>query len=170
MVPADIRRGFRLYTLITHQFAHAGILHLFLNMVFLCAFGDRVEDRFGPWRLLGLYLVLGVVAGLAHVFIDSRSLVPCVGASGAISGIMGLYLVVFPAGMLRVTVLAARAVRVPAFFYLLLWFAMQVLLPKGGRVAVAAHLGGFLAGAWAGGAIRILRKAARAQKVKSAVR
>jgi len=169
MVPAQIRRGFRLYTLITHQFAHAGVMHLLPNMLFLCAFGDRVEDRFGPWRLLGLYLILGVVAGLAHVFMDSSSLVRCVGASGAISGIMGLYLVLFPAGMLRVT-LFARAVRVPAIFYLLLWFGMQVLLPGGGRVAVAAHLGGFLAGAWAGGAIRILRKAARAQDAKGAVR
>ncbi len=156
MVPAEVTKGERLYTLVTHQFAHAGIFHLFINMVFLRAFGDRPEDRFTWSGFLGLYVALGVVAGLAQAFMDPNSTIPCVGASGSISGLMGLYCVVFPACMLRVTVLL-RTVRVPAIVYLVLWFAIQAVLGSRPGIAVAAHLGGFLAGAWAGGIIRILR-------------
>jgi membrane associated rhomboid family serine protease len=115
-----------------------------------------VEDRLGRWRFLGAYLVLGVVAGLAYAYMYENSTTPCVGASGAISGVMGLYTVLFPAVMLRVTFLL-QTVRVPALFYLALWFAMQALAGPRAGIAVEAHLGGFLAGAWLGGAIRILR-------------
>jgi membrane associated rhomboid family serine protease len=156
MVPAEVTRGLQLHTLITHQFAHAGVLHLLLNMWFLRAFGDRVEDRLGRWRFLGMYLALGVVAGLAYAYMDENSTTPCVGASGAVSGVMGLYAVLFPGVMLRVTFLL-RTVRVPALFYLAFWFAMQALAGPREGIAVAAHLGGFFAGAWLGGAIRILR-------------
>lgn len=155
MVPAEVTKGYRLYTLVTHQFAHAGIFHLFVNMVFLRAFGDRPEDQLTWSGLLGLYVVLGVVAGLAQAFMDPNSTVPCIGASGSISGIMGFYCVVFPTRMLRVTVWF-RTVRVPAIVYLVLWFAIQAVLGPRPGIAVAAHLGGFLAGAWAGGIARIL--------------
>lgn len=156
MVPSEVCAGLRLHTLITYQFAHGGVLHLLVNMWFLRAFGDRVEDRLGPWRFLAFYLVMGVVAGLAQAFMDPDSTVPCVGASGSISGIMGLYLVMFPTLMVRVVV-SYSTVRVPALLYLGAWFGAQALLPASGNVAVAAHLGGFLAGAWVGGLVRALR-------------
>ncbi len=156
MVPVEIVRGEGLYTLITSQFAHAGFWHLLCNMLFLRAFGDRVEDRIGRLRFLGSYLLLGVVAGLAHVFADVHSAVPCVGASGAVSGIMGVYLVLFPITTVRV-VLFYWTIPVPALLYLGIWFAVQTTIPFTSNVAVAAHLGGFLAGALLGGVIRALR-------------
>lgn len=168
MVPAEVTKGLRLYTLVTHQFAHASIPHLILNMWFLRAFGDRVEDRIGPWRFVGVYVLLGVVAGLAQAFIEPASRVPCVGASGSISGIMGLYLVLFPTLMVRVVVWL-RTVRVPAVLYLVVWFGMQVLLPAREGVAVEAHFGGFLAGAWVGGVLRILRVGAVSRRRRSVV-
>ncbi len=156
LVPAEVTKGLRLHTLVTHQFAHGGILHLLYNMWFLRAFGDRVEDRLGPWWYLVVYLALGSVAGLAHAYMDPHSSVPCLGASGAISAIMGLYLVLFPTFMVRVVVLF-RTVRVPAVLHLTIWFTVQVLAQSAQNIAVAAHLGGFLAGAWVGGVVRIWR-------------
>jgi len=156
IVPAEVTKGLRLHTLITHQFAHAGIFHLFFNMWFLRAFGDRVEDRLGPWRYVLAYLALGCVAALAHAGMDPESSRPCLGSSGAISGIMGLHLVLFPTFMVRVVVWFTT-VRVPAILHLGIWFTLQLVGQSAENVAVAAHLGGFLAGAWVGGVIRILR-------------
>ncbi len=156
VVPAEIMRGERLYTLITHQFAHVSLSHLVGNMLFLLAFGDRVEDRIGLFRFLAIYVLIGVVAGLAHVFVVEHSTVPCLGASGAISGVMGLYLILFPKTTVRV-VLIWIAVPVPAVLYLAAWFAMQMLIPFDSNIAVAAHLGGFFAGVCAGAVVRALR-------------
>jgi membrane associated rhomboid family serine protease len=156
LVPKEIAHGRRLYSLVSYQFAHAGILHLLGNMLFLRAFGDRVEDRIGRLRFLASYLLLGVVAGLVHVFSDVFSKVPSLGASGAISGVMGMYLVLFPVSTIRVVVFY-WTVPVPALLYLVVWFVIQTTIPWTSHVAVAAHLGGFLAGMLFGGVFRSLR-------------
>jgi membrane associated rhomboid family serine protease len=142
-------------TLLTSIFMHAGWLHLLGNMLFLWIFGDNIEDRLGHVRYLIYYLVCGVIASLSHValvaVLKQDRLVPCMGASGAISGVLGGYVLLFPTR--RVTVLLFRFItQVPAFVAVGLWFAFQVihslgaLGDEGGGVAYGAHIGGFLAG------------------------
>jgi membrane associated rhomboid family serine protease len=147
-------------TLITSMFMHGGIAHIFGNMLFLFIFGDNIEDRLGHVRYLLYYLVCGVLAGLSHVFAtalfatDAQSLlVPSLGASGAISGVLGGYILLFPTN--RVTVLISWFVtQVPAFVAIGLWFVFQLINGLGvlgsgsqaGGVAYAAHIGGFIAG------------------------
>ncbi len=157
VVPADVTQGHALHTYVTHLFAHGGLRHLIGNIIFLLAFADRVEDRLGPIGFLVSYLVLGVVAGLAHTYImPPDSEIPLVGASGAISGIQGLYLVFFPRSSIRVALLFTT-IPIPALVFMAAWFAYQLMIPVTSHVAVAAHLGGFFAGAWVGGLVRILR-------------
>jgi rhomboid family protein len=147
-------------TLITSMFMHGGIAHIFGNMLFLFIFGDNIEDRLGHLRYLIFYLVCGILAGLAHVFATtlfatdaSSLLVPSLGASGAISGVLGGYILLFPTN--RVTVLLSWFVtQVPAFIAIGLWFVFQLISGLGvlgsgsqaGGVAYAAHIGGFIAG------------------------
>lgn len=148
-------------TLITSMFMHGGIAHIFGNMLFLWIFGDNIEDRLGHIRYLIFYLVCGVLAGLAHVFSTAMFagdnagslLVPSLGASGAISGVLGAYILLFPTK--RVTVLLSWFVtQVPAFIAIGLWFVFQLISGLGvlgagsqqGGVAYAAHIGGFIAG------------------------
>jgi membrane associated rhomboid family serine protease len=148
-------------TLITSMFMHGGIAHIFGNMLFLFIFGDNIEDRIGHFRYLIFYLVCGVLAGLAHVLTtvalaggnEASLLVPSLGASGAISGVLGAYLLLFP--MRRVVVLISWfATAVPAFIAIGLWFVFQLISGLGvlgsgsqqGGVAYAAHIGGFIAG------------------------
>src|SRR4051812_2610900 len=147
-------------TLITSMFMHGGIAHIFGNMLFLFIFGDNIEDRLGHLRYLLYYLVCGILAGLAHVFATtvfatdpSSLLVPSLGASGAISGVLGGYILLFPTN--RVTVLLSWFVtQVPAFIAIGLWFVFQLINGLGvlgsgsqaGGVAYAAHIGGFIAG------------------------
>jgi membrane associated rhomboid family serine protease len=147
-------------TLITSMFMHGGIAHIFGNMLFLFIFGDNIEDRIGHFRYLIFYLVCGVLAGLAHVLAtatfagnEASLLVPSLGASGAISGVLGAYLLLFP--MRRVVVLISWfATAVPAFIAIGLWFVFQLISGLGmlgsgsaqGGVAYAAHIGGFIAG------------------------
>jgi membrane associated rhomboid family serine protease len=148
-------------TLLTSMFMHGGIAHIFGNMLFLWIFGDNIEDRVGHFRYLIFYLVCGVLAGLAHVFTtavfagssSASLLVPSLGASGAISGVLGAYILLFPTK--RVTVLLSWFVtQVPAFVAIGLWFVFQLISGLGmlgsgsqqGGVAYAAHVGGFIAG------------------------
>ena len=148
-------------TLITSMFMHGGIAHIFGNMLFLFIFGDNIEDRLGHIRYLIFYFVCGVLAGLAHVFSTAifagdnfgSMLVPSLGASGAISGVLGAYILLFPTK--RVTVLLSWFVtQVPAFVAIGLWFVFQFISGLGmlgsgsqqGGVAYAAHIGGFIAG------------------------
>ena len=147
-------------TLITSMFMHGGIAHIFGNMLFLFIFGDNIEDRLGHIRYLIFYLVCGILAGLAHVFATalfatnpSSLLVPSLGASGAISGVLGGYILLFPTN--RVTVILSWFVtQVPAFVAIGLWFVFQLISGLGvlgsgsqaGGVAYAAHIGGFIAG------------------------
>src|SRR2546423_7422798 len=147
-------------TLLTSMFMHGGIAHIFGNMLFLFIFGDNIEDRLGHIRYLIFYLVCGILAGLAHVFATalfatnpSSLLVPSLGASGAISGVLGGYILLFPTN--RVTVILSWFVtQVPAFVAIGLWFVFQLISGLGvlgsgsqaGGVAYAAHIGGFIAG------------------------
>lgn len=142
-------------TLLTSIFMHGGIAHIVGNMMFLGIFGDNVEDFIGHVRYIFFYLVCGFAASAAHVAttyaLRSDPLVPCLGASGAISGVLGGYLLLFPHR--RVTVLMFRVLtQVPAFIAIGLWFLFQVISGLGmlggqeGGVAYGAHIGGFIAG------------------------
>lgn len=147
-------------TLITSMFMHGGIAHILGNMLFLWIFGDNIEDRLGHVRYVIFYLLCGVIAALAHVFTtaafatdQSSLLVPSLGASGAISGVMGAYLLLHPTR--RVTVLLFRIITdVPAYVAIGIWFAFQLINGLGilgggsqqGGIAYAAHIGGFIAG------------------------
>ena len=147
-------------TLFTSMFMHGGIAHIAGNMLFLWIFGDNIEDRLGHVKYVIFYLLCGVIASLAHVFAtgvfaaDERSLlVPSLGASGAISGVLGAYILLHPKR--RVTVILFRFLTdVPAYVAIGIWFAFQLISGLGmlgggsqqGGVAYAAHIGGFLAG------------------------
>ncbi len=160
LVPGLQRTPIPVYlTIITSMFMHGGIAHILGNMLFLWIFGDNVEDRMGHARYLIFYLVCGVLASLSHIYAtvafsnDPASLlIPSLGASGAISGVLGAYLLMFPSR--RVTVILFRFLTVvPAYVAIGIWFAFQLinglLLSSGaqtGGVAYAAHIGGFAAG------------------------
>lgn len=147
-------------TLFTSMFMHGGIAHIAGNMLFLWIFGDNIEDRLGHVRYLIFYLLCGVLASLAHVFAtaafagdESSLLVPSLGASGAISGVLGGYILLHPSR--RVTVFLFRFLtEVPAWVAIGIWFAFQLISgigmlgpgSKQGGVAYAAHVGGFVAG------------------------
>ncbi len=142
-------------TLITSMFMHGGFAHIFGNMLYLWIFGDNLENRMGHLRYTCFYLVCGVAASLAHVFTsyytNNGIYIPSLGASGAISGVLGGYLVLFPKR--RVTVILLRVIQqVPAFVALGIWIVFQIvsgigmLGGKSDGVAYAAHIGGFLAG------------------------
>ncbi len=148
-------------TLITSMFMHGSIAHIFFNMLFLFIFGDNIEDRLGHFRYLIFYLVCGVLAGLAHVFAtaafaggnEASLLVPSLGASGAISGVLGAYILLFPTNRV-IVLLGWFAMPMPAFMAIGLWFVLQLINGLGvlgsgsqqGGVAYAAHIGGFIAG------------------------
>ncbi len=147
-----------LWPLLTTMFLHGGWLHLIGNMWTLWIFGDNVEDRMGPWRYLGFYLLGGLAASAVHILSDPDSIMPAVGASGAIAAVLGAYMVMYPES--RVVILVPILFiplffAVPAVFYLLIWIGTQVL---SGTLALAAptqvnesvawwaHIGGFLFG------------------------
>jgi len=138
--------------LVTSMFLHSGFLHLAGNMLFLWIFGDNVEDSFGHLPYLFFYLVCGLGAGLLHVLFNLGSTIPALGASGAISGVMGAYMVLYPRERI-LTLVFIFVVPIPAVFILGYWFLLQFLAgidalgssAKGG-VAVWAHVGGFLLG------------------------
>ena len=146
-------------TLLTSMFMHGGWLHLAGNMLFLWIFGDNVEDVLGHLRYLAFYLITGVLASLAHVLatvaLGGNTYIPALGASGAISAVLGAYLLLHPHR--RVTVIMLRILtHVPAYMAIGMWFVFQLInglgllgsgSQVGGGVAYAAHIGGFLAGA-----------------------
>jgi membrane associated rhomboid family serine protease len=143
-------------TLITSMFMHGGIAHLLGNMLFLYIFGDNLEDELGHFKYLVFYFLCGILAGLAHVFstyfFQQNLLIPSLGASGAISGVLGGYLLQHPTRGVHVWIFFFIAT-LPAFLVVGLWFVFQVLNGLGtlggeeaGGVAYAAHIGGFVAG------------------------
>ncbi|GEO82798.1 rhomboid family intramembrane serine protease [Pararhodospirillum oryzae] len=139
---------FDLLTLVTCQYLHGGFLHLGGNLLYLWIFGNNVEDALGHRRFFLFYTVCGVVASLVHAASDPASTVPLIGASGAISGVLGAYLLLYPRARVLVWI-GIFIVRLPAFIVLGLWFAFQVgaiVLGGGGSVAWGAHVGGFVAG------------------------
>ena len=167
VVPYDIAHGVQplttpfpdVLTLITSQFVHGSILHIVFNMLFLFVFGPDIEYLCGHMRFTTLYLICGIIGGLTQVFIDPASHVPSIGASGAIAGILGAYIVNFPTASVR-TIVPIGCIpiflRLPAVLVIGLWAATQFMHGFGavsdrvgaeqGGVAYFAHIGGFLAG------------------------
>jgi rhomboid family protein len=142
-------------SIITSMFMHGGFAHIAGNMVFLYVFGDNIEDRFGHLKYLLIYLIWGILAAYSHSLVatdDMNSLIPAVGASGAISGVLGAYLVMFPRAKIFTIVFAffITTIRIPAIAFLPIWFIMQLvfgfIFPQSGGVAYFAHIGGFVAG------------------------
>jgi membrane associated rhomboid family serine protease len=143
------------FSLVTSMFLHGGFLHLIGNMLYLWIFGNNIEDAMGHFRFIVFYLVCGVIAASSHAMTDPGSAVPMIGASGAISGVLGAYLLLYPRAHVLVLIpiwIFIRMFYVPAAFVLGFWFLMQVLLGAGslgrggGGVAFFAHIGGFIAG------------------------
>lgn len=137
------------WTLITYMFLHGGIMHLLGNMLFLWVFGDNIEDAMGHVRFLIFYLLCGVAAGLTHSFMAPNSDIPLIGASGAIAGVIGAYLMLHPKVQVWVLVLGRIPLPVNAALAIFAWFAFQVfhiIYMEGGNTAWWAHIGGFIAG------------------------
>jgi membrane associated rhomboid family serine protease len=151
MVLAAIRQpmqdSFPLVTVFTSMFMHGNLMHLIGNMVFLLVFGYGVENALGPIRFALYYLAWGVLAAAAHIYVGPDSTIPTLGASGAIGGVLGCYLLLFPGNKIEMIVppLFFLPFVVSAWILLGLWFAFQIFLPQEG-VANWAHAGGFLAG------------------------
>jgi membrane associated rhomboid family serine protease len=156
LVPAD----FSWVNIITSMFLHGGFLHVAGNMLYLWIFGDNVEDRMGHGRFLAFYLLCGTAAALGQTLTVPNSVVPMVGASGAVAGVMGAYFVLYPHSRI-VTLLPLfifiQIIEVPAIFFLGIWFVMQLLSgvgsivaategEPGGGIAFWAHIAGFAAG------------------------
>ncbi len=139
-------------TLVSYAFLHADWMHVLTNMLFLLVFGDNIEDAMGHVRYLIFYLACAAAGGLAHMLADPTSTAPLVGASGAVAGVIGAYIILYP--KVRVYVLARIIIPlplpIPALWVLGIWIAMQfffVMFPDGGSTAWWAHLGGVVAGA-----------------------
>lgn len=148
-------------TLVTSMFLHGGWMHVLGNMWFLWVFGDNVEDAFGPLLYPVFYLLTGVAATATHTAFEVESAVPVVGASGAVSGVLGAYAVLFPQARVYTYVwiiLIIRTFHLPAWIFLGLWFAYQFVSLGQGGVAWWAHIGGFGAGAGIALAVRAGRR------------
>jgi membrane associated rhomboid family serine protease len=143
---------FSILTMFTSMFLHGGFGHLFGNMWFLLIFGDNVEDKLGHVRYILFYMAAGLAASLTHFAIDPSSAIPAVGASGAISGVLGAYLVFYPRAGVYVSGGYGHVGKVPAFVMLGLWFLLQLiqgatsLLGAPSGIAFFAHIGGFVFG------------------------
>ncbi len=159
-VPATIVAGHRWVTILTAMFMHGGWMHIIGNMVFLWAFGPEIEDAMGRARYLAFYLLSGLVASLAQTALIPHSTIPNLGASGAIAGVMGAFLVTYPRDRIRTVLLLgwfSRITFIPAGLLIGLWFLIQLFNQvgavadvQGGGVAYAAHVGGFIFGAVTG--------------------
>ncbi len=137
------------WTLITYMFLHGGLMHLLGNMLFLWVFGDNIEDAMGHFRFLVFYILCGIAAGLAHSFMAPNSTMPLIGASGAIAGIIGAYLMLHPKVQVWVLVLGRIPLPVNAALAIIAWLLFQifhVVYMSGGNTAWWAHIGGFVAG------------------------
>jgi membrane associated rhomboid family serine protease len=143
-------------TVFTSMFMHGGLMHLFGNMLFLWIFGDNVEGAFGHVKFAVFYLLCGIGAAAGQIFIDVNSMIPMIGASGAISGVLAAYMLRYPRARIHTFVflfIIFTTIRVPAFIVIGIWFGTQVMsgvgalgVETGGGVAWFAHIGGFIAG------------------------
>lgn len=157
--PSPSPDSFAVYsTVLTSMFMHGGIAHFLGNMLFLWVFGDNIEDAMGHIGYLLFYLAGGLSAAIAHIAFETESVIPMIGASGAISAVMGAYLLLFPTGMVRVLIFIGIPLifSVPALLVLGLWFGAQFMSgvaalegagEAAGGIAFWAHIGGFIAGA-----------------------
>lgn len=160
--PAEITSGVSLITLLTSMFMHGGWLHLIGNMVFLWVFGDNIEAVLGHAAYLFFYLAGGLAATAAHIFFNLGSMIPSLGASGAIAAVLGAYIVMFPRSQVRALIFLGfftRITRVSALLFLGIWFVTQIFSGVAGLgadtaqtsgVAFMAHVGGFVFGLAAG--------------------
>jgi membrane associated rhomboid family serine protease len=154
LIPENVADGRNIHGLITSMFLHGGVMHLAGNMLFLWIFGDNLEEDLGHVKFALFYLASGIGAGLIHVLAAPYSLVPTVGASGAIAGVMGGYLLLYPKAkvdVLFIFVVFFKVWPIPAWIMLGIWFGIQLLNgigtnPDMGGVAYWAHIGGFLVG------------------------
>ena len=135
-------------TIFTSMFMHGGFMHLAGNMLYMWIFADNIEDNLGPTKFLIFYLLAGIGAGMTQVLIDTHSQVPMVGASGAIGGILGAYLINYPSAKVLVLIpfgFFTQLIKIKAIYVLGFWFILQ-FISSGGGVAYAAHIGGFISG------------------------
>jgi len=183
MVPSNIIHGQRLYTLFTSMFMHAGWIHLLGNMLYLYIFGDNVEDAFGHVSYLVFYVVCGLGAAFSYMLsivyaptissitglpLSSDLMIGVLGASGAISGVLGAYAVLYPKAKV-ISVVLYFLLPVPAILFLGIWFAMQLIegfFDISGGVAYTAHIGGFIAGILLGALIGLRRKKRRETRLR----
>jgi len=149
-------------TLLTAMFMHGSFMHIFSNLLFLYIFGDNVELRFGSFRFILFYLVSGIAASAVHILLDPNSVIPSLGASGAIAGVLGAYLVMFPWNRVNALLFFVKVISIPAWVVIGLWGVLQVLSMlslshgSGGGVAYGAHVGGLVAGIILGLATRLI--------------
>src|SRR5437867_8627739 len=154
-LPPEVEAVPPVLTIFTSMFLHGGFMHLIGNMLYLWIFGNNIEDAMGHARFIVFYIVTGVAASVAHALTNLDSTVPAIGASGAISGVLGAYLLLYPRAQVLVLVplgFFTRVMYVPAGLVLGFWFVLQLIVGSmslgsgGGGVAWFAHVGGFLAG------------------------
>jgi len=170
-VPAAISHGHELYTVFTSMFMHGGAFHILSNMWFLYIFGDNVEDAFGHIGYLAVYLISGICGAFLQVFMSPSSSVPMVGASGAISGVLGAYMALYPRARILTLIpifFFIRLYNIPAVIFLGFWILIQLLSgfygPRtGGGVAFFAHIGGFAFGLALALMARLVRRRRRPQ-------
>jgi len=159
-IPADIVAGNHWINIVTAMFMHGGWMHILGNMVFLWAFGPGIEDAMGPLRYLAFYMLSGLAASMAQIAVMPSSTVPTLGASGAIAGVMGAFIITFPRDQIRTLLFLGwftRITVIPAALLIGLWFLSQLFSQVGavadvqtGGVAYMAHVGGFIFGAVTG--------------------
>ena len=141
-------------TIFSSMFVHGGFMHLIGNMLYMWIFADNIEDNLGPKRFITFYLLCGICAAMTQVIMDTHSQIPMVGASGAIGGVLGAYLINHPHAKVLVLIplgFFSQILRIKAIYVLGFWFILQFINsaltnPQGGGVAYAAHIGGFLSG------------------------
>ena len=153
LLPQELRWVSPEITIVTSMFLHGGFMHLIGNMLYLWVFGDNIEDILGKPVFIFFYLLCGLVAALSQAIPDPSSTIPMIGASGAISGILGAYMAFFPKRSIRVAIplgFFLQILRLPAFVVLIFWFVLQLINSSisgsDGGVAFGAHIGGFIAG------------------------
>jgi len=153
-LPNDLNKIDPYLTLITSMFMHGGFMHLIGNMLYMWIFADNIEDDLGKVKFILFYLASGVAAAMTQVYLNVNSTIPMVGASGAISGVLGAYMIRYPKNKVLVLIplgFFTQLVRIPAMFVLGFWFILQFISSSGnssqGGVAYGAHIGGFVFGA-----------------------
>ena len=154
-LPDEVYRVPPIITLFTSMFMHGGFMHLIGNMLYMWIFADNIEDGLGKTKFIIFYLLSGIAAALTQVYMNTESTIPMVGASGAIGGVLGAYIVNYPKAKVLVLIplgFFSQIVKVPAIFVLGIWFLLQFVSSafsgsSGGGVAYGAHIGGFVFGA-----------------------